>query len=370
MILLENKKVNIIGDPLGSSGYSIHTRELGLALYKAGFQVSFEFNRPQNWEQTPDGLFQLLFNNFSNETNIFIGLPPWWGVKLSERPKHFIGFLIWESDIIPESWVSICNDKRVDQIWVPSEHSKNACIKSGVSEDKIFVISHGVDVSLFNPDKPGKMLDERFTFLYCKGWASGKNDRGGFTELLTAFLEEFKPDEPVRLFAKLNTVYNPPGWNLNVEFEKAGVLPRLMKSESQVGIMLDNIPYNELPHFYNSGDVFVCPTKGESFGLTIAEAMACGKSTISTNWGGQLDFINETNSWLIPYDLIPATGGIFYEGQQWAMPKHEELKKLLRYAYDHKDEVKFKGKKALENIQQFTWEKTTEKARNALMRLP
>jgi glycosyltransferase involved in cell wall biosynthesis len=41
-------------------------------------------------------------------------------------------------------------------------------------------------------------------------------------------------------------------------------------------------PRNELPKFYNSGDIFIFPSRLEGFGLAAAEAMACGKPVVTT----------------------------------------------------------------------------------------
>jgi len=52
--------------------------------------------------------------------------------------------------------------------------------------------------------------------------------------------------------------------------------------------------------FMKRCDFLVLPSIYETFGIVLIEAMACGKPVISTNSGGQKEFINERNGVLIP----------------------------------------------------------------------
>lgn len=45
---------------------------------------------------------------------------------------------------------------------------------------------------------------------------------------------------------------------------------------------------DELPRLYAAGDVFVFPTLGDTFGLVVSEAMACGLPVISTSAAGEI----------------------------------------------------------------------------------
>ena len=45
--------------------------------------------------------------------------------------------------------------------------------------------------------------------------------------------------------------------------------------------------------------------RGEGIGYPMLEAGKRGLPVIATAWGGQLDFLNKKNSYLIPYHLVP-----------------------------------------------------------------
>lgn len=50
--------------------------------------------------------------------------------------------------------------------------------------------------------------------------------------------------------------------------------------------LLGSLPNNELPAFYNFIDCFVLPSLFEAFGITLIEAMSCGRPVIASNVGG------------------------------------------------------------------------------------
>lgn len=67
-------------------------------------------------------------------------------------------------------------------------------------------------------------------------------------------------------------------------------------------IFCGHIPNEETPGYYNASDIFVFPTlRYESFGIVLAEAMACGKPIIASDIGSIPEVIdNGINGILIP----------------------------------------------------------------------
>lgn len=60
------------------------------------------------------------------------------------------------------------------------------------------------------------------------------------------------------------------------------------------------VKHEELRNWYNSADIFVLPSLGDSFGQVFCEAMACGLPIIAASCGGVPEFVeNDRNGYLV-----------------------------------------------------------------------
>lgn len=64
--------------------------------------------------------------------------------------------------------------------------------------------------------------------------------------------------------------------------------------------LFSNPSREEVIHLFQDCDVFISPSRIESFGIVFIEAMACGKPVIAADSGGPADFVREFNGRLIP----------------------------------------------------------------------
>ena len=142
--------IKIIGDVMSQTGYSSHTKQLALALSKHA-SIQLECNKYTGWElNCKEELIDMINTKQENDVSIFIGTPDYWAFELANKPKKFVGFLIWECAELPIHWIDYCNDERVDQIWCPSNFVKEVAINSGVDEKKLHIVPHGVDLKYFS----------------------------------------------------------------------------------------------------------------------------------------------------------------------------------------------------------------------------
>ena len=356
---MSQRIINVIGNIFGTSGYASHTRNLANAINEY-MPVKLICQMMPGWERQVTDKELEMIKRPEGDTNLIIAMPHQW--NLYTTGKVNIGFLVWEGDKIPKSWIEDLLNPDIDYIFVPSQHTKDAICNTVVDWNdkaeevfkKIHIMPHGVS-DIF---KPKETKRDKFTFLCNKGFTN-LEDRGGIQYMLKAYNEEFT-DEKVQLILKINPAYGIPNMNL--------LMKQLGYTEKSPTVILatNEIPTEQMPSLYNNCDVFVSPTRAEAFNLPCIEAMACQKPVITTNFGGQTDFCNESNSWIIDGELKEVQHDIMYEGIKWLTPNIDKLKHALREAYTKPKLVSSKGIKALETSKSYTWAKTAEKIVNLI----
>lgn len=235
----------------------------------------------------------------------------------------------FETTVIPKSWIGKINN--FDALFTLCDQNVKAFKESGV-KIPIEKISWGIDPEVFYPlERP-----ERSTFTF--GTMGSLSVRKGTDVLVDAFREEFRREKDVRLICKTSANHYP----FNV-------------GDSRIEVQMGEITANEMrDDFFKKIDCFVFPTRGEGFGLPPLEAMATGVPAIVTGWSGPMEYMTSDIGWILDY--APARATAFTEQVykeecgDWAEPSKEHLKQLMRYAYEHRDEVKEKGKIAAEYV--------------------
>ncbi|MGQ9512505.1 glycosyltransferase, partial [Thermodesulfitimonas sp.] len=280
-----------------------------------------------------------------------------------------IGRTMFETDRLKPEWAMYWD--WLDEIWVPSKFNVETFSSSGVKREKLRVVPEGIDPEVYNPQ--AKPLDIRggkgFVFLS----SFDLQDRKGWDILLTAYLTEFRPEEDVALLLKVYKLAQ----------SRPGTIEKRIFSfiRHRLGLSLDKIPEivllkghieaDRMPGLYTACDAFVLPSRGEGWGRPYLEAMACGLPTIGTKWSGNLEFMNEENSFLIEIEGledIPEDVDIpVFRGHRWAKPSIEHLRELMRYVFEHREEARQRGRKAREDVvAKWTWERAAAVAMQEL----
>lgn len=65
---------------------------------------------------------------------------------------------------------------------------------------------------------------------------------------------------------------------------------------------------DEIVHLLQRSDIFILPSRSETFGVAYIEAMACGLPIIATDCGGPKDIVKIENGLLIPNEDVDALG--------------------------------------------------------------
>jgi glycosyltransferase involved in cell wall biosynthesis len=356
---LDMLNIRIEGTFEDSYSLSIVNRELALALDKLGHNVSL-YATTGSGDYIPlaqsikDERVKALWSNMMPNPEYAIRniYPP--RVKDLKGRYKLINFY-WEESLIPDKWIADFNT--LDGIISPTRFVKNVLEDSGV-RCRIEVIPPGVDIDTFKSDMPPMKLEtnKKFAFLNI---GSGF-PRKGIDVLIKAFTEEFSKQENVCLVLKTFP---------NIHNRVADYIKNAEKDDCPEIIHIDrDLSSKEVVALYKCGNCFVSPTRGEGFGLPMAEAMVCKIPVIATNHGGHLDFCNEKNSYLVNCKLVPSKSHLQSEykiaSSMWADPDVRHLKQLMRHVYENRsnDEIKRKVDNAYNNIiTNFNWKVTAEK---------
>ncbi|MFM1655479.1 glycosyltransferase [Brevibacillus sp. B_LB10_24] len=254
---------------------------------------------------------------------------------------------MFETDSLPAECIPIMNE--MTEIWVPSEFNRQTFAQAGVSLDRIQIVPGTLDEHIFNPVQaqphPLPMV-RSFYFLSVFDWSMRK----GWDILLRAYLEEFTEDDDVSLILKVSRVNEPstnPQSIITDMLQKLGV-----RKPPHIHMIIKKMSDEELAGLYAAADCFVLPSRGEGWGRPYMEAMAMELPAIGTRWSGQLEFMNDDNSYLIELEgLVPidaAASGMppHFHGHRWAEPSADHLKSLMRHVYSHQSEAREKGRRA------------------------
>jgi len=159
-----------------------------------------------------------------------------------------------------------------------------------------------------------------------------------------------RPSDDIRLAIKMHGGNDSPGSVDNIN----SFVRRIHESKNRDKIILINklLSDNENKNLIRCCDCFVSLHRSEGFGLGMAEAMYLGKPVIATAYSGNLDFMNEDNSCLVDYELIPVEKDQypFAEGQIWANPDKEQAIHYMQNLLDDRDFGRRLGRRASQYI--------------------
>ena len=175
----------------------------------------------------------------------------------------------------------------------------NSCIRLGIMENRVKFLPLGVDLMEFRPislDYRFKRIREGYDFvILC---AKSHERIYGINYLIRAFklLKDEERDHKCLL------VLVGGGRLIRNHME----LVRRLGIAKDVKI-LGSVARRFMKFFYNLADVIVVPSLIEGFGLTVAEALACGRPVIGSAVGGILDqVVDGYNGFLVPPGDIQA----------------------------------------------------------------
>ena len=337
---------NVTGYFRAESGVGEGVRLLTVALDAAGVpHTTVEYtdapNRQEHdFEARGDGqLFDI------NIVAINADVMPRFAAKVG--PDYFfrrytIGEWNWETEELPKIWRSGLD--HVDEVWLSSNYSAEAVRK--VTSKPVFTFP----LPIIRPVVTGEFsradlgLPDGYMFLFTFDYYGGfrrKNPVG----VVEAFKQAFIDGEgPILVLKSVNGDKEP---------ENLEELRRSVGDRGDIRIIDGYLPAAQKNALVGFCDCYVSLHRSEGFGLTIAEAMSLGKPAIATGYSGNVDFMNDDNSYLVGWkSSLVGPDQFFPPDDRWSEPDVADGARLMRHVYEHQDEARTKGAQAERDIRE------------------
>lgn len=327
------KGINIAGYLLGELGLGQSARLIYQAASQSKYQVSgLNSNRStsrqkENFEtEKIEKIFPVIIAIVNADHFKFwvddIGLD-----KL--KNSRIIGVWAWETEDFPENMHTAF--QYVDEIWAVSNFVKTAIEKH--TNKPVYVMPTPIIkpkiVAKLDRKALGILESQKYN-LFIFDYSSVFNRKNPL-DLVKAHIGAFpNGDGPMLIIKSINgdkDAYNR---------EK---LRFAIQNRNDIKLIEDYLSREQLTSLLNECSAYISLHRSEGYGLTMAEAMSLGKPVIATAYSGNLDFMNDQNSILIPYKLVEVGVGSkpYPENSFWAEPNVEKASEAIKKLYFDQD---------------------------------
>lgn len=248
------------------------------------------------------------------------------GVGALDR-SYVIGQWFWELEEFPNGFEK--SFELVDEVWVATTFVADAVRKKAPARVQVTVMPLPIVRSVTEPSfSRGQLgLDDRFLFLFSFDMLSvleRKNPLG----VIEAYMQAFTATDGAQLVIKM----------VNGQRDVRGVerLRWAISGRPDIHIIDGYLDRPVLASLTESSDCYVSLHRSEGLGLTMAEAMAFGVPVIATGYSGNVDFMNDRNSILVPWKHIKVgpSADPYHPDSLWAEPDLDFASGAMRRMFD------------------------------------
>lgn len=320
---------NLFGYFRGQFGLAEAARLYASALLVSGNPVALvdiDLDLPHGFGD--ESLASLLQDQAPHATSIVFVNPDYFEQAIERigrarmQGRYIIACWFWELERIPQQWLAAF--ELVDEVLVASGFIEEA-VRSATTKPVT-----RIPLPLFERRDSGLqrsdigLADDQFVFMTSfdfHSWIERKNPLA----TMEAFRRAFGgTDAKVKLVVKTSNGHLHP--------QALTQLLAMTHHEPRIVIMDGIIEHAHLRAMQRCCDAYVSLHRAEGFGLGLAECMSMGKPVIATAWSGNLEFMTEDNSCLVPAELtaIPHGQYLHADGQRWAAPDVEVAANFMR----------------------------------------
>lgn len=244
--------------------------------------------------------------------------------------RYTIGMWAWEAEEFPNVYHGAFN--LVDEIWAISAFVRNAI--AAKTDKPVYVFPHPISL----PDPKSVMplyrgpfgLSEEPYFLFVFDYLS-VFERKNPLAVVRAFTSAFFDSEGPQLVIKTIN-----GHRCRTDRER---LRLACSARSDIRLIDDYLDSEALRSLMANATAYVSLHRSEGYGHTMSEAMSLGRPVIATGYSGNLDFMDECNSLLVPYERVRVAqgSGPYPTSTHWAEPDSVAAARHMRRLIDDPD---------------------------------
>lgn len=254
--------------------------------------------------------------------------------------RYTVAFWSWETETMPEPMAAA--SEHADEIWANSEHAARAI--RARTDKPVFVCPPPVStMSVRRRSRSDLGLPEGFLFLFCFDFDS-VFERKNPIAVIEAFRRAFPTPCGPQLVVKSVRGEAHPDDVTRLRGAAAG--------RPDIRLIDGYLDPSEHAAVMAACDAYVSLHRAEGFGFTLAEAMALAKPVIGTAYSGNLEFMDETNSWLVSYELVGIGDGKdpYPADGLWAEPDLDAAAVAMREVVDDPHLAHDRGMRAAADI--------------------
>jgi glycosyltransferase involved in cell wall biosynthesis len=244
--------------------------------------------------------------------------------------KYNIGYWVWELENFPKKWSP--SFACFDEIWSPSAFSARSIQQRTALP--VIIMPHAINIEHINASYSRKNF--------------GLNDNNVIFLFIFSLQSAFERKNPLAVISAFRKAFfGMSNHNACLVLKISGAAQHrwaydeIRRMSKGLPIIILNTPLDisTVYRLMELTDCYVSLHRSEGFGLTIAESMFLGKPCIATAYSGNMEFMNETNSFPVNYTLkrIESSIGPYTKGEYWAEPDTEHAADLMRFIYEHSE---------------------------------
>lgn len=322
-----------------SSGYAVAARRAVHAALAAGLRVAWQplINTRDgrlcagDASAAPSELRELHGELAGDRVTLAHCMPQSWAaLRRDLGGTRFIGQTVWETSRLPRRWATELAP--ADEIWVPTEWNAATVRASGIGVP-VYVVPHAVDHVAPTPP-PIDLHPSRFVFASINTWDWRKRP----DLVLHAYLSAFTAADDVTLVLK--STERVVSWNAGAAIERntwwqVMQVVRQYPAAAEVLLVTDDWTDAEVGGLLQRADCYVSLTSVEGWGLGAFDAAVAGTPLLITGYGGQMEWLHDDHSGLVPFTIVPADHpdrSMFEPGMTWALADVDATVDLMRDA--------------------------------------